>query len=145
MNEHETKILKWLLCNGYIGWPNKNGTAYFPYVNVMITGVSGWGPFSWEEKQLYQDQYFLFMRLFSMAYFVRQCRGPKFSTLNYIIGMNECQFGYLQLWAVIHLTCQCALLRAGFWCKTGECTLINLIGLLLTTMASRNSINSSLV
>ena len=57
------------------------------------------------------------------------------------LGVNECHFGLPQL--VIHLTCQCALLRAGFWCK--ECTLINLIWLLPTTMASRNGIHSALV
>ena len=56
--------------------------------------------------------------------------------MNAISACHSCEHLSIQL-------CQCALLRVGFKCK--ECALIKLIGLLLTTVASQNTIHSALV
>ena len=50
----------------YTGWPNKNGTAYFPQYVDAITGIGVWDNFSWEKW--YQDQQFLFSSCFFLGH-----------------------------------------------------------------------------
>ena len=60
--------------------------------------------------------------LFSMAHFVRQCRGPKFSIFS-----NECQFVLPQLQAVIYLTLSVCIVMSGFLVQRMHIDEVNLV------------------
>ena len=98
------------------------------------TGISGWGIFS--REKLYQDQRFLVQVIvfWHIMWDIIEVQNFPFQLK---LGVNECHFSLPYSWK------QKSIQLRQCWCK--ECTLIKLIWLLLTTMASRNDIHSRLV
>ena len=95
----------------YTGWPKK--TEQQTSHNMWMQYWYQVGELS-SEKNDTKISNFWFISLFSMAHFVRQYWGPKFSLFQLELGVNECHFGLPQLLAVIHLTLSMRIVMSGF-------------------------------